>query len=100
LNKPDLFIDYIHKRTYNSKNFVAENEMCFLGFHLEKGLNKPGTNFLGYLDESWARKIDYMYYPEIANIEKKRTMPNFKIGRNDTCPCNSGLKYKKCHGKK
>jgi preprotein translocase subunit SecA len=22
-----------------------------------------------------------------------------KIGRNDTCWCGSGLKYKKCHGK-
>ena len=25
---------------------------------------------------------------------------NQKIGRNDPCPCGSGLKYKKCHGKK
>lgn len=24
---------------------------------------------------------------------------NRKIGRNEPCPCNSGLKYKKCHGK-
>jgi len=22
----------------------------------------------------------------------------FKPGRNDPCPCGSGLKYKKCHG--
>jgi SEC-C motif-containing protein len=22
-----------------------------------------------------------------------------KIGRNDPCPCGSGKKYKKCHGK-
>ena len=22
-----------------------------------------------------------------------------KIGRNEPCPCNSGLKWKKCHGK-
>jgi preprotein translocase subunit SecA len=21
------------------------------------------------------------------------------VGRNDPCPCGSGLKYKKCHGK-
>jgi preprotein translocase subunit SecA len=21
------------------------------------------------------------------------------VGRNDLCPCGSGLKYKKCHGK-
>ena len=23
-----------------------------------------------------------------------------KVGRNDPCPCGSGLKYKKCHGKR
>jgi preprotein translocase subunit SecA len=22
-----------------------------------------------------------------------------KVGRNDDCPCGSGKKYKKCHGK-
>lgn len=27
----------------------------------------------------------------------KRNVP--KVGRNDPCPCGSGLKYKKCHGK-
>lgn len=27
----------------------------------------------------------------------KRTEP--KVGRNDPCPCGSGLKYKACHGK-
>lgn len=27
-------------------------------------------------------------------------LPSQKIGRNDPCPCGSGQKYKKCHGKK
>ncbi len=27
------------------------------------------------------------------------TTPKGKIGRNDPCPCGSGKKYKKCHGK-
>jgi preprotein translocase subunit SecA len=27
----------------------------------------------------------------------KRDVP--KVGRNDPCPCGSGKKYKKCHGK-
>jgi len=22
-----------------------------------------------------------------------------RVGRNDPCPCGSGLKYKNCHGK-
>ncbi len=31
------------------------------------------------------------------SVTVKRTMP--KVGRNDPCPCGSGLKYKNCHGK-
>jgi len=30
---------------------------------------------------------------EVSKAEKK------KVGRNDACPCGSGKKYKKCHGK-
>lgn len=34
----------------------------------------------------------------LAGREKRRdNLPH--IGRNDPCPCGSGLKYKKCHGK-
>ena len=36
-----------------------------------------------------------------ANIGGKAQpkVANAKVGRNDPCPCGSGLKYKKCHGK-
>jgi hypothetical protein len=36
-----------------------------------------------------------------ASSEKATTFqrPGIKIGRNDPCPCGSGLKYKKCCGK-
>lgn len=27
-----------------------------------------------------------------------RLLAPFKIGRNDPCPCGSGVKFKKCHG--
>ncbi|PIR76771.1 MAG: preprotein translocase subunit SecA [Candidatus Magasanikbacteria bacterium CG10_big_fil_rev_8_21_14_0_10_42_10] len=34
------------------------------------------------------------------HIEKKeRNEEGEKVGRNDACPCGSGKKYKKCHGK-
>ncbi|MEI0739338.1 SEC-C metal-binding domain-containing protein [Paenibacillus sp. JTLBN-2024] len=29
--------------------------------------------------------------------DSDNTVP--KVGRNEPCPCGSGLKYKKCHGK-
>ncbi len=31
--------------------------------------------------------------------EKPKLFSNLNVGRNDKCPCGSGLKYKKCHGK-
>ena len=37
-----------------------------------------------------------------TNGAPKTRMPihvDKKIGRNDPCPCGSGLKYKNCHGK-
>lgn len=44
-------------------------------------------------------------YPSVAKTDftektkQLNTPPNPKIGRNSPCPCGSGLKYKKCHGK-
>ena len=38
----------------------------------------------------------------VTNGEQKARTPvvaDKKIGRNDPCPCGSGLKYKNCHGK-
>lgn len=35
-----------------------------------------------------------------ATFEHMSSMPSFQgVGRNDPCPCGSGLKYKNCHGK-
>ena len=37
-----------------------------------------------------------------ANTQEKSREPvrvEQKVGRNDPCPCGSGKKYKKCHGK-
>ncbi|MBF8265573.1 MAG: secA, partial [Dehalococcoidia bacterium] len=31
--------------------------------------------------------------------QREVVMTGKKVGRNDLCPCGSGLKYKKCHGK-
>ncbi|NQV30493.1 MAG: preprotein translocase subunit SecA [Candidatus Marinimicrobia bacterium] len=36
--------------------------------------------------------------PQVPQKLKPITVDE-KIGRNDLCPCGSGLKYKKCHGK-
>jgi len=39
---------------------------------------------------------------EIAAINWQKDipkMPSHRIGRNDPCPCGSGLKFKRCHGR-
>jgi len=33
-----------------------------------------------------------------ATAQQGREQGNQKVGRNDPCPCGSGLKYKRCHG--
>jgi preprotein translocase subunit SecA len=34
----------------------------------------------------------------IATVVKDANDPWANVGRNDPCPCGSGMKYKKCHG--
>ncbi len=37
---------------------------------------------------------------EIASkIASRRSADHAKVGRNEGCPCGSGLKYKRCHGR-
>ncbi len=36
---------------------------------------------------------------EAAAAARQPVHAGTKVGRNDPCPCGSGLKYKKCHGK-
>lgn len=40
------------------------------------------------------KTIDY-----VQEADDIRNIPYRNVGRNDNCPCGSGLKYKKCHGK-
>jgi uncharacterized protein YecA (UPF0149 family) len=39
--------------------------------------------------------IDLATYDQ---LEKQENLPK-KIDRNEHCPCGSGIKYKKCHGR-
>lgn len=52
------------------------------------------------IQEIKTKKDHIKRYREVAGIEDYQTpytrdLP--KIGRNEYCPCGSGLKYKKCH---
>ena len=39
------------------------------------------------------------YGPPEAPQKRQAIRKDAKVGRNDPCPCGSGKKYKKCHGK-
>jgi preprotein translocase subunit SecA len=47
-----------------------------------------------------AAKTSNELNPEARSSKLEARDPKYKnIGRNDLCPCGSGLKFKKCHGK-
>ena len=53
------------------------------------------------LQEMRAEQEDQpMFYgPAEGAVPKQAVRKEGKVGRNDPCPCGSGKKYKKCHGK-
>ena len=51
--------------------------------------------------ELWAMgaKVDYSSIDNFVTVGKYGERKVVKVGRNDLCPCGSGRKYKKCHGR-
>ena len=49
------------------------------------------------------QKADKTYNAPAKNMQSKKSNDTIvnkkKVGRNEPCPCGSGKKYKKCHGK-
>ena len=40
----------------------------------------------------------YVYDPEVKTFRRSCEGDPDKVGRNDPCPCGSGVKFKRCHG--
>jgi hypothetical protein len=63
LNNPYDFLYYINQRITLSENIIAENELIFLSYHLQKKLALDnGMSFLA-VDSSLGGDIDRDYYP-------------------------------------
>ncbi len=80
-------------------NLVGNCEICPVVFEIFDKLKKH------YKDEFADYKIEYQELWGNNNMaanngmSSKNIVSNVKFGRNDPCPCGSGIKYKKCCGK-
>jgi preprotein translocase subunit SecA len=69
---------------------------------MERAMNDP---MFDAINSIFSDKIFYEDEDEdekpvrLASPRNETFIQNEKIGRNDVCPCGSGKKYKKCHGK-
>ena len=61
----------------------------------EARMRERGERLRHWEDELEARDQQAEFAPRIAS---RHSTSNAKIGRNERCPCGSGLKYKRCHG--
>lgn len=99
------FLDGINNSLNEKQNLENLNDDSDI--KLDINLERLYLNMLG-------AKADYLYnlpqWDDILTKEKKReilkthrkrntVVKNNKIGRNDSCPCGSGKKYKHCCGK-
>lgn len=92
IDKTEQIISY-----YPSKNKPEEEyQINYIDF-----LSKTLDCFSSVLMIAQILKFSNIYPYIINNVSEKSNVPKrkIKIGRNDPCPCNSGLKYKKCCGR-
>lgn len=80
------------------KEKKAENVLDSLMEYVAKGVDKDGLK--DAMDRSYLKLLEKEGKPRTVHAGKSTYYRmSEKIGRNDPCPCGSGLKYKKCCGK-
>lgn len=80
LNYLEGLRETIYLRSYGQKDPLVE---------FKKEATLAFSSFKQFLN------FNLLYF--IIRVKTEKTYP--KVGRNDPCPCGSGLKYKKCHGR-
>lgn len=97
LPKLESFIDYIKKRTENSKYYRAETELSYLQYYLKYKLEPKENADVIMLDNDFAQQFDLDYYMKLVS-ENEGNFPQFFQGikENDFCFCGSGKVYKDC----
>ncbi len=95
-------VEYIVWRIETHSNILSSDELDVLdGYLLDKKVKGEARKKNVFFAPNGPSLIDKIYYekngipyhyPGITETPRKRN----KVGRNDKCPCGSGLKFKKC----
>lgn len=85
-------VAYSIYRTGDGLRLTAASEVKLFADQEEKKLNFTGAAKEMHKAAEKRNTIDLVH-------EKTKNDEGEKVGRNDLCPCGSGKKYKKCHGK-
>ncbi len=87
-----------------------QKQLVFSGAQktLEKGSGQFGSNVSGTLPSNFGAQANTApakssavekMSNKVEGVKESPVEKSDKVGRNDPCPCGSGKKYKKCHGK-
>lgn len=88
---PDIFIKRVNEileKNYENLDEILHKNKTFY-------MKNPYTSSTTTLYSSYAFK---KLLAAIDETETQQTNKTIKVGRNEPCPCGSGLKYKKCCG--
>ena len=88
-------IDRIHENTVRKAfNALVITQMNYKNVMKAEKFTKEAMSAL----ELAAKRANIASKPQESEQKQQPVIAEAKIGRNDPCFCNSGKKYKKCHG--
>ncbi len=99
----DQLREGISLRAYGQQDPVQAYQVEGYDMFVEliKNIKEDTVRFIYNINTANLPKREQVAEPVVTNHEegvKKPIVKEDKIGRNDTCPCGSGKKYKKCCG--
>ncbi len=110
-----------HKFGQRKADLTKQCQECIVGFACNGDcpkhrftLSKDGEQGLSYLCPGLKMFLEHVNHPMqamasllrqgrlaegVMQVLSQEEAVAVKVGRNDLCPCGSGLKYKRCHGR-
>ena len=66
----------------------------------QQGIRRASVYLNLVVDDSFQKHFQMIGLGMLADLNAEREQyKSLDTGRNDPCPCSSGKKYKKCHGR-